>query len=114
VTRQQFEEMTAGLLEETIRITRQTLEEAEQRYPGIRQQISELLLVGGSARMPAVAERLRKEFGWEPRLTDPDLAVAKGAALYAALPDGGSPKPRGGTRTWTPFAAARGWATPGR
>jgi molecular chaperone DnaK len=84
VTRQQFEEMTAGLLEETIRITRQTLEEAEQRYPGIRQQISELLLVGGSARMPAVAERLRKEFGWEPRLTDPDLAVAKGAALYAA------------------------------
>jgi molecular chaperone DnaK len=84
VTRQQFEEMTAGLLEETIRITRQTLEEAEQRYPGIRQQISELLLVGGSARMPAVTERLRKEFGWEPRLTDPDLAVAKGAALYAA------------------------------
>jgi molecular chaperone DnaK (HSP70) len=34
--------------------------------------------------MPAVAERLRKEFRWEPRLTDPDLAVAKGAALYAA------------------------------
>lgn len=84
VTRQQFEEMTAELLEETIRITRQTLDEAEQRYPGIRDQISELLLVGGSARMPAVAGRLRKEFRWEPRLTDPDLAVAKGAALYAA------------------------------
>ena len=84
VTRQQFEEMTAGLLEETIRITRRTLDDAEQRYPGIRDQISELLLVGGSSRMPAVAERLRKEFRWEPRLTDPDLAVAKGAALYAA------------------------------
>jgi molecular chaperone DnaK (HSP70) len=84
VTRQQFEEMTAGLLEETIRISRRTLDEAEQRYPGIRDQISELLLVGGSSRMPAVAERLRKEFRWEPRLTDPDLAVAKGAALYAA------------------------------
>jgi molecular chaperone DnaK len=84
VTRQQFEEMTAELLEETIRITRQTLDEAEQRYPGVREQISELLLVGGSSRMPAVAERLRKEFRWEPRLTDPDLAVAKGAALYAA------------------------------
>jgi molecular chaperone DnaK (HSP70) len=84
VTRQQLEEMTAELLEETIRITRQTLEEAEQRYPGVRDQISELLLVGGSARMPAVADRLRKEFRWEPRLTDPDLAVAKGAALYAA------------------------------
>jgi molecular chaperone DnaK len=84
VTRQQFEEMTAELLEETVRITRQTLEEAEQRHPGIQGQISELLLVGGSTRMPAVAERLRKEFRWEPRLTDPDLAVAKGAALYAA------------------------------
>lgn len=84
VTRQQFEEMTAELLEETIRITRQTLDDAEQRHPGIREQIGELLLVGGSGRMPAVAERLRKEFRWEPRLTDPDLAVAKGAALYAA------------------------------
>ena len=84
VTREQFEEMTAELLEETIRITRQTLDEAEQRHPGIREQIGELLLVGGSSRMPAVAERLRKEFRWEPRLTDPDLAVAKGAALYAA------------------------------
>jgi molecular chaperone DnaK len=84
VTRQQFEEMTAELLEETVRITRQTLDEAEQRHSGLREQISELLLVGGSSRMPAVAERLRKEFRWEPRLTDPDLAVAKGAALYAA------------------------------
>jgi molecular chaperone DnaK len=84
VTREQFEEMTAELLEETIRITRQTLEEAEQRHPGVRDRISELLLVGGSSRMPAVTERLRKEFRWEPRLTDPDLAVAKGAALYAA------------------------------
>lgn len=84
VTRQQFEEMTAELLDETIRITRQTLDEAEQRHPGIRGQVSELLLVGGSSRMPAVGERLRKELGWEPRLIDPDLAVAKGAALYAA------------------------------
>jgi hypothetical protein len=34
--------------------------------------------------MPAVTAALRREFGWELRLTDPDLAVAKGAALYAA------------------------------
>ena len=84
VTRKQFEEMTAELLEETIRITNRTLDEAEERYPGIRGQISELLLVGGSSWMPAVGERLKQEFGWEPRLSDPDLAVAKGAALYAA------------------------------
>ena len=84
VTREQFEEMTADLLDETIRITKRTLDEAEQRYPGIREQISELLLVGGSSRMPAVAEALKREFSWEPKLIDPDLAVAKGAALYAA------------------------------
>jgi molecular chaperone DnaK len=84
VTRKQFEEMTADLLEETIRITKRTLDDAEQRYPGIRGQISELLLVGGSSWMPAVAERLKQEFRWTPKLADPDLAVAKGAALYAA------------------------------
>ncbi len=84
VTREQFEEMTSDLLEETIRITRRTLEEAEQRYPGVGRQISELLLVGGSSWMPAVTERLKREFSWEPKLADPDLAVAKGAALYAA------------------------------
>jgi molecular chaperone DnaK len=84
VTRKQFEEMTADLLDETIRITTRTLAEAEERHPGIRKQISQLLLVGGSSRMPAVSERLKIEFDWEPRLTDPDLAVAKGAALYAA------------------------------
>ena len=84
VTRKQFEEMTADLLDETIRITKRTLDEAEQRFPGIGQQISELLLVGGSSRMPAVTEALKHELSWEPKLTDPDLAVAKGAALYAA------------------------------
>jgi molecular chaperone DnaK len=83
VTRAQFEQMTADLLDETIRITKRTLAEAEEMYPGISQQISEVLLVGGSSRMPAVTEALHKEFGWNPRLSDPDLAVAKGAALYA-------------------------------
>jgi molecular chaperone DnaK (HSP70) len=84
VTRKQFEEMTSDLLEETVRITERTLAEAQELYPGIRGQISELLLVGGSSWMPAVAERLKQEFPWEPKLADPDLAVAKGAALYAA------------------------------
>ncbi len=84
VTRAQFEELTADLLDETIRITKRTLAEAEERYPGITSQISEVLLVGGSSKMPAVGAALRKEFDWDPKLTDPDLAVAKGAALYAA------------------------------
>jgi molecular chaperone DnaK (HSP70) len=84
VSRSQFEEMTADLLDETIRITKRTLAEAEEKYPGIQQRISEVLLVGGSSRMPAVSAALKKEFGWDPKLADPDLAVAKGAALYAA------------------------------
>ncbi len=84
VTRDEFEQMTADLLDETIRITKRTLADAEAKYPGIQQRINAVLLVGGSSKMPAVTAALKKEFGWDPRLTDPDLAVAKGAALYAA------------------------------
>jgi molecular chaperone DnaK len=84
VTREQFEQMTSDLLEDTIRITSRMLDEAETRFPGVRTQISAFLLVGGSSKMPAVAERVRKEFPWDPQIADPDLAVAKGAALYAA------------------------------
>ena len=84
VSRAQFQEMTADLLEKTVEITGRMLADAEQRFGGIKGQISELLLVGGSSWMPAVAERLRAEFPWQPKVADPDLAVAKGAALYAA------------------------------
>jgi molecular chaperone DnaK len=84
VTRQQLQDMTSDLLEETIRITNRMLKNAEDRYPGIRGKISEFLLVGGSSKMPAVKERIEKEYPWTPKLSDPDLAVAKGAALYAA------------------------------
>ena len=84
VTREQFEQMTSDLLEDTIRITNRMLDNAETRFPGVRTQISAFLLVGGSSKMPAVAERVRKEFPWDPQIADPDLAVAKGAALYAA------------------------------
>ena len=84
VTRAQFEQLTAELLDDTIRITKRTLADAEEKYPGVNQQISAVLLVGGSSRMPAVTAALQKEFGWDPKLADPDLAVAKGAALYAA------------------------------
>jgi molecular chaperone DnaK len=84
VTREQFEEMTSDLLEATIQITSRMLEDAEARFPGVRGQISAFLLVGGSSKMPSVAKRVSKEFPWEPQMADPDLAVAKGAALYAA------------------------------
>ncbi len=81
VTRAEFETMTADLLDRTIEILRRTLDTLEQRAPGAT--IDEVLLVGGSTRMPMVAARLAKEFGWEPKLHDPELAVAKGAAIFA-------------------------------
>ena len=112
VTRKQFEEMTADLLEETVRITRRTLDDAETRYPGVTGQVSELLLVGGSSWMPAVTQRLKEEFPWEPKLADPDLAVAKGAALYAAGQTARYVEPgAAGDRSGTETAAGPGGPT---
>ena len=45
----------------------------------------DVLLVGGSCRVPAVAAMLRERFGFEPKMHDPDQAVAKGAALFALI-----------------------------
>ncbi|MBV8540375.1 MAG: Hsp70 family protein [Pseudonocardiales bacterium] len=81
VSRAEFEAVTEDLLDKTIEIVRRTLVTLEEKSPGAT--VEDVLLVGGSTRMPAVARRLRAEFGWEPRLHDPELAVAKGAALYA-------------------------------
>ncbi len=79
LTREELEEMTAPLLRRTVDLTRACLDEAARR--GVA-RVDRVLLVGGSSRMPAVAAILQKELGLEPRLHDPDLAVARGAALY--------------------------------
>ncbi len=80
MTREAVEELTRNLLDRTIEITRRTIETA--RSKGVA-EFDHLVLVGGSTKMPAVQEALREEFGLTPRVHDPDLAVAKGAALYA-------------------------------
>ncbi|MHA6615611.1 Hsp70 family protein [Pseudonocardia sp. DLS-67] len=79
LTRADLEEMTAPLLRRTLDLTRACLAEADRR--GVA-RVDRVLLVGGSSRMPAVAATLRAELELEPRLHDPDLAVARGAALY--------------------------------
>ncbi len=79
LTRAALEEMTGPLLRRTIDLTRDCLAEARRR--GV-EHVDRVLLVGGSSRMPAVARALHREFGYEAELHDPDLAVAKGAALY--------------------------------
>ncbi len=79
LTRAEFDELTEALLSRTIELTRQALAEAAKRgYT----RFDQLLLVGGSTRMPQVAARLQAEFGSEPKLFEPDEAVAKGAAIY--------------------------------
>ena len=79
VTRAEFERLTAGLLHRTVELTHAAVAGAQER--GV-QRIDRVLLVGGSSRMPAVAARLGAELGVPAELHDPDLAVAKGAAIY--------------------------------
>ncbi|QXJ20425.1 Hsp70 family protein [Actinomadura graeca] len=80
VTREKLEELTKDLLDRTVEITGRTLATAADK--GV-DDYDDLVLVGGSTKMPVVAARLETELGLAPRLQDPDLAVAKGAALYA-------------------------------
>ncbi|WP_327006419.1 Hsp70 family protein [Dactylosporangium sp. NBC_01737] len=91
LTRVELERMTADLLDRTFQMTQRTIDTARQK--GVT-TFDQVLLVGGSSRMPAVVAGLRERFGFEPRLTDPESAVAKGAARFAliesvkiALPD---------------------------
>ncbi|MDX9820100.1 MAG: Hsp70 family protein, partial [Desulfococcus multivorans] len=77
--RKVFERLTQDLLERTIALTHDMLEEAVKK--GYK-HFDEIILVGGSTRMPMVVQRIKKEFGIEPKLFDPDEAVAKGAAIY--------------------------------
>ncbi|UMG91969.1 Hsp70 family protein [Nocardioides sp. TF02-7] len=81
LTRAELEDMTSALLRRTIDLTRSCLEAAAQR--GVA-RVDRVLMVGGSSRMPMVERALRTELGLVPELHDPDLAVAKGAALYGA------------------------------
>jgi molecular chaperone DnaK len=79
LTREKFDEITGSLLERTITLTHEMLEEGKKKG---YDSFDEILLVGGSSRMPQVAERVKEVFKVEPKLFDPDEAVAKGAALH--------------------------------
>jgi molecular chaperone DnaK len=82
ITREQFQEMTRDLLDRTAFTTRQTLQAAGLAW----NDIDRVLLVGGSSRMPAVVNMLRKLSGQEPDASvSPDEAVAHGAALHAGI-----------------------------
>jgi molecular chaperone DnaK len=80
LTRRDVEDLTAGLLDRTVTVIDRTI--ADARAMGVT-QFDEVLLVGGMSRFPAVASALRERIGVDARLHEPELAVAKGAALYA-------------------------------
>ncbi len=82
LTREKFDELTEDLLSRTIDLTRDMFAEAEKK--GFKKDdVAEILLVGGSSKMPQVMKRVKEEFGIETKMFDPDEAVAKGAAIYA-------------------------------
>ncbi|MBI1313869.1 Hsp70 family protein [bacterium] len=82
LTRQKFEELTGDLTDRTILTVRKVLREAKLEW----KDVTRLLLVGGSSRMPAVQRVLEEESGRQvDRSLSPDEAVGHGAAIYAAL-----------------------------
>ena len=85
LTRAKFDELTADLVERTKTPVRQALKDA-----GISQsEIDEVILVGGSTRIPSVVEAVRKETGKEPnKSVNPDEVVAMGAAIQGGVISG--------------------------
>ncbi|OIK16610.1 molecular chaperone DnaK [Bacillus sp. MUM 116] len=82
VTRAKFEELSASLVERTMGPTRQALSDA-----GLTpSEIDKVILVGGSTRIPAVQEAIKKATGKEPhRGVNPDEVVAMGAAIQGGV-----------------------------
>lgn len=81
VTREEFEDVTRDLLDTTVSLTRKAMTDAEAE--GVK--VDEILLVGGSTKMPQVQEMIKREFNIDAKNFEPDEAVAKGAAIYAIL-----------------------------
>jgi molecular chaperone DnaK len=82
LTRAKFEQMVADLLERTLEPTRRALKDA-----GLApSEVDEVVLVGGSTRIPKVQEMVRQFFGKEPHKgVNPDEVVAVGAAVQAGV-----------------------------
>ena len=82
LTRAQFDKMTKFLVDRTVKPVRQALSDA-----GLQpSDIDQVLLVGGSTRIPAVQEAVKQELGKEPnKSVNPDEVVAMGAAIQGGV-----------------------------
>lgn len=82
ITRSKFDELTSDLVEESLKPVRQALEDAGLSH----NDIEKVLLVGGSTRIPAVQEAVKKLIGKNPQKDiNPDECVAIGAALQGGV-----------------------------
>lgn len=82
VTRETFDAITADLLKRTFDVVDRAFGIAESK--GVRKDnIDQILLVGGSTSMPQVEKAIVDEYNITPQIFDPHHAVAKGAAIKA-------------------------------
>lgn len=82
LSRARFEEMTADLLERTVKPARQALQDSGLSAG----EIDKILLVGGSTRMPMVQKKIKELLGKDPtKGINPDECVAAGAAIQGAI-----------------------------
>src|SRR6056297_2813832 len=82
MTRAKFESLTQDLIDRTVEPTEQALEDAGYS----KDDIDEVLLVGGSTRMPQVSDKVEELIGEEPQKNvNPDEAVALGAAIQGGV-----------------------------
>lgn len=82
LTRAKFDEMTKSLVDRTVEPVRKALADAKLKAS----ELDQVLLVGGSTRIPAVQEVIKRELGKEPNRTiNPDEVVAIGAAIQGGV-----------------------------
>ena len=88
LTRANFDKMTKFLVDRTVVPVKQALKDA-----GLSpNDLNQVLLVGGSTRIPAVQEAVKKELGKEPnKSVNPDEVVAMGAAIQGGILGGENP-----------------------
>ena len=85
LTRAQFENMSADLVERSIKLVKETLKEAKLKS----EDIEAVILVGGQTRMPKIQEEIKNLFGREPsKEINPDEVVAIGAAVQGGILQG--------------------------
>jgi molecular chaperone DnaK len=85
VTRAKLEEIAKEFVDRSIEITKRAIEAS----PFKKEEINEIIMVGGQTRMPMIVEAVKALFGKEPnRSINPDEVVALGAAVQAGVLQG--------------------------